>query len=1067
MGLRKWVLLLICFALQSGLANAQEFISGIHLYNRAEYDSLIMMVPGFIEANPREEGLARYFYAESYYNKALTDTDDDQVRTFLEQAWEEFKLAIQSPDLRRDFTEYYFYSKYKIGWCSYRLAELDADPEEKFLRAHGEFMSFSPEAPDSIKMFSTYMAAESKVKGVTAAFLKYLDEEGQPATLDEILNSQAAMQTLYRHLLEFKPDPSSPHHLAELQALVAVKQEQLKFAFAKFYQALSLQISDSAEVVNKANEHRDLCLSLLRDLKVASLFEHRPEIQKRWSSTLAYLDLNRHLNTHFLTRSSADREAFMRVWRRTSHPDLAVARLFRRANLLHSHPDAEGVEFNDLAVAFYDSARAEPESDYWLGYLQMVQGAREHSRQRLDSFLRLELAERRRTRRQQILLEDARYRKYLLDFEATYLAGDTRKLRELVADLQRFAPQNRTVRNRTEQLNLLANSSVTRNPDRIWSEVLTGTDEEKLQLTLATIRFFLPRTALNIGRTRERYIKLLHRLFRITELRLRDDTRFFQGIVQSLEAEIQETLFAKMDKFLVAAQTMRAVRDGYENKSEADYVRARCLFFADEFEAAAEILIRLINEKKYLRAVFYLAEIFRLDNNGRAAKKCYETIIHKLQQGDYLYDEFWLANATAGIESSDDSGSLAVLDSIRIATVEFQPARHPDLLTYELLAEEKFLKSKFARESVEWLMQFGLPQKEFYPSQHHLQNTSLAHENYFARTPYALDELRRAVTSALHLQVVLPGELDSEVQVKLGDELLQEKGGIYVKTFIPLNAELQLSITNAHCYEFKESYVFDKPGLDKKTVLLSKKLEFVVTNKGQTVMDDFDYAFAPRWDDNYVLNTLPVLAPDSQLRLDFENLIELRDCALDRAGNRILAVNAQENALWTYSNKFNSTREGILSLSLEPPLKSPEGIAVNSSGHIYIVDWGNHRIVQCNGDGEVVRVLGSAGRNSPDDVGQQIRLTYPTRIAIVEQGQESAESRARIRQDFLYIADQHGIHICKPNGVYLDTLVPPSADFPTGSFYGFSTSGFGAASRLYLLKRLSGVRGRVVEFVAR
>lgn len=1061
-----FVLMLFVAIAPCSSGNAQQFIDGINLYNRAQYDSLIAMVPGFVAENPDEAGLARYFAAESHYNLAMLATDEERVTYHLQHAWQDFQKAQQSPDLRQDYQDYYHFARYKMGWCSYRLAELQSD-QKHFQRAYDEFLDFTPDAPDSVKAFSCLMAVQSRMHALKSSFLSLTDIEFEQQSLDEVLQAEAVLQTLIRQAQSFADGAKGPVLSPDLKRLARLQAEMLRFDYASFYQMLSLGLFPGLEDAEKRSVYRELSLAYLRDLNL-DFSPDDPAFHQDFSSELSYLEMMRHLNRFFLTRANAEQRAFLQAFKQLRAPEFAVERDFRRANLAHADTDAAGREFNQVALSFYDAARSEqPEAYYWLGYIFMIQGERERSRENLVAFLSAYQDAEKHSRRQEILLEDAKYRKYLLDFERYYLGRDTKKLRDLAAELKEFEPRNRDVNIRKEQLNLLTNCSITRNTAQIWSRVLEGTDDEKLQQVLSTIRFILPRAALNIGRVRARYLNLLYRLFNITEVRLRNETRFFRGIVKSLEAEIEATPWGKVDKFREAAQAIRGVSHDYENKNEAEYIRARCLFFADEFKAATDILIPLVNRQKSLRALFYLAEIFRLDNRGRAARKCFETIIHKLEQTDYVYDDFWQANAMAGLESSEKTGSLAILDSIDIDGVVFQPSHNPDLLTYEMLAEEKFLKSQFARESVEWLMRYGLPPKQFYPSEHRLHPALRPRMNLFANAPFLLDEMRGPITSSLQVKVILPETVSSEVVIKLGNERLQAKDGTYLKRFIPLNSELELSAENPECYEFKLMHTFSQPGLDYMAIVLNKRLNFVAPEPFAQTIQERDYPLPLRWDNNYVLSDLPSQSGESELRADYGNLIELRDCALDTFANRILVVNARLNEIWVYSNDSASKRVGKLEPQLDSPLNSPEGIAVDAMGNIYIVDWGNHRIVRCDNRGKQQQIIGSLGENNRQTTGAPIHLMYPTRIAIIEQPAKASWPEYQIGQDYVYIADQNGIHIAKLNGAYLDTLIPPQQRFPAGSFYGFYASGLGHGARLFLVKRVADDNGRVFEFVSR
>ena len=77
------------------LLRAQDFVEGMKLFNRAEYDTLIRsFIPKFIQDHPAEEGLARYFLGESYYNKALVQSNLARESRLLRQAYSEFEKAV-------------------------------------------------------------------------------------------------------------------------------------------------------------------------------------------------------------------------------------------------------------------------------------------------------------------------------------------------------------------------------------------------------------------------------------------------------------------------------------------------------------------------------------------------------------------------------------------------------------------------------------------------------------------------------------------------------------------------------------------------------------------------------------------------------------------------------------------------------------------------------------------------------------------------------------------------------------------------------------------------------------
>src|SRR6185369_14883225 len=65
----------------------------------------------------------------------------------------------------------------------------------------------------------------------------------------------------------------------------------------------------------------------------------------------------------------------------------------------------------------------------------------------------------------------------------------------------------------------------------------------------------------------------------------------------------------------------------------------------------------------------------------------------------------------------------------------------------------------------------------------------------------------------------------------------------------------------------------------------------------------------------------------------------------------------------------------------------PQGVAVDSSGNVYVADWGNDTIRMITPDGVVSTLAGLAGSyGTADGTGSDARFEYPTGVAVDSSG---------------------------------------------------------------------------------
>ncbi|MBC8185178.1 SMP-30/gluconolactonase/LRE family protein [candidate division KSB1 bacterium] len=248
------------------------------------------------------------------------------------------------------------------------------------------------------------------------------------------------------------------------------------------------------------------------------------------------------------------------------------------------------------------------------------------------------------------------------------------------------------------------------------------------------------------------------------------------------------------------------------------------------------------------------------------------------------------------------------------------------------------------------------------------------------------------------------------------------------------------------------------------SISLSKKVNY--DSKGKTRgSTDFYQLSRSSLDGNLIIHRSgQQIGEYTQLGRDFSSNIRLRDFIF--AEDTFLVVDSEANQVWKYN--VNGAKKGKFKLNFKDGLNSPEGIALDSDGNIYIADWGNHRVVVFDDTGGFKYSFGKFGKNDNNNQnkGVKARFVFPTRITVEEDVIGVTETVDNIpievfKEKHILVADRYGVHKFDSQGHYLHSPVRAGGDFPEGSFYAIAINGYGVDSNLYVAKRRD---GEIIKF---
>ncbi len=1047
----------------SGLAFAQNLAESVWMeaFNAGDFEKVVAEMPAWLEPVEWDlQGIPLYFLAESYYNLALAETNVQRARTHLQAALKNFEDCLKHADL--NVSEYKNTALYKKAWSNYRLAELGgSEPEKLFQKAFEDFSQIDKQANDNLALYGTYMAGDAKLRQAVLARYTAFSKTLVPAEVNSIFALLAEAADKFKAVL------NQQHALDDLKIAARIRLKDIDYQKAKIYQNVTTDIFQSLNDPNKGASSASSTQQYLNNANYLADVSLLPATKKETvESALLYSDAITALEQYLTAPESQRSLTFTSKIDNVPDDPYAAEKNFRKGNRDQANEILNEGPFLQLTLdnSLYARAAGEiPEASYWHGFVKSVLVS-DRALPELNAYLE-RVGTSSLSYRQQVFKEDAELRKLSLDLERIMkipnAAQKGQQLSALEQDVEKFRPTIARIQANKEQvmqrIGIAKEINKGGNQNDIAGRIYSNILRQNQALAEQLIQELLPQAASATGLTGESYLRVLDVLCLITSSTYPNESNFYKGIVLSLKAEINSNQTERANLFRESASVLAQVTGQY--RDEARYIQARSLFFAREYDDATEILTDLINRKNSLRALFYLGESFRMSGNGNAARRCYQVIRQQTQNADG--GTFWFNNAGAAGNTANTQGNDNALRGINIESVRF-----PDVLlvgddgqaiTYEGLADSRFLQSLLANQAKELLMKFGLPKRTIYPSPNQLVKSQIVSEGIFPELFPIPDERRGAITATLRLMLVTADGSDlGGFRVSLDGEIMPSTAdGVYIKEQIDLNDSVSVRIDRSGYYSFIEMHTFKSPGVDSLFVVPTKTLKFTSQGKGRqkdaVVLDG-------RLDGNMILNTVgDALPSSSNLYQDLNSNSSLRDYVFHPILNTYLVVDAANNRIVrapTADTQINLASPFTLTFGGKADaLNSPEGIAVDSDGNVYIADWGNHRVLVFDMSGSLTKTIGAFGVNPKP--GDHPVFQFPTRISVAENTKGISYNGKTVFADkLIFVADRNGVHVIDERGFYLDKILSTSdSKFSAGSFYGIRAEGYGKSMKLKLVER--------------
>jgi hypothetical protein len=1057
--LRKFVpILLLGMLLHPAVSPSQVPCSDcLKLFNQGGYAAAASCFQACAQGPGFGAEWNQYFLGESLYNLGLGAKDAASARKSFDEAGEAFEKVRQILSVANDNPYVYDQAACKKAWCLFRQAETSDSPQNLLVQAKQAFSRcVSSSSIRDIRLSSAYMLGESSLRlGIdyrTNGLLSNDFTSAQNAAIE--FNSAAAALS---SVLD-SADASSAVKIA-----AQIRLRDARFEHALLYLHMPQFLFDRA--FNDPMRKTTALQTILGLLDAVSYAPLRGLSASSVRPYLAHSELLASLHRYLYSGAKPDLDRLDALLAQPD-PALTAVDLGLVAGVRDSRNLVETMSLRDREVFFNTcrsiigrrlgpAAPSSPEAAYWKGFLESIVELND-CESSYGSVL-AQLGSRPMDARRRMLRDAAQFQLYRYRFERSTMDLNLAGLRALSKDLDAFRPA--TLSLEPERDLLAASVYAILQPDKVWEYFRQVPTDRRADKVLGIIQMLLKSAGQVVGPQRQRILDRIPPLFKFTENMKPNDTRFSRALWQFLNSEIQPSKAELTQRFIETAGYIGNTISGTDAyRFEEQYLQARSLLAAEKFDEAEKIFIRLINEDGSLRSAFFLGEIQRICKNKTAANQCFEEV--KRATAGKEGGELWYKAAESSQRAMNDisGGSAGVLDGVRFGRVQFpEDASKWGVAGIETDAvlESIYQKTEKLAQGLAEFAKFGLPKQGMYPSQIRPPGSRFADDDYDpGRFNAGIFEKIGAVTSKLKVTVLMPaGAAVSGISVRLNDQVMTLDSTGSCEREFTMGEKVNVQTSGAGYYPTAESFVVTQPKSVSRVILPEERFDFARIDGYESVPL---VQFSGRFDGNAVFfeGGAAALAPTALYRQFNENVL-LRDFARSAAHQGVLAVTASGSILPVFKGADLEEQGGISLAADSATLKSPEGLAVDSEGLIYIVDLKQDRILIFRADGSFDRAFGTTGENTQDDVGKPARFARPCRICVVRDVQGVLhEGQRYIRKPKLIVTDRNGAYFLDDQGNYLTTVF--RSPEPKGCLSAVTATGYGDECRVSIYNRSTG-----------